>query len=336
MSTERIAVVAGGTAGVGRATVDALIADGYRVGVLARGRERLDELAGIHGDRVMTLPCDVGDARAVTRAGSAIEEVLGPVSVWINCAMLTSFSPFERMAPQEFESIVQTTFLGVVNGTRAALSLMKKRGRGTIVTAGSGLAYRSVPYQSAYCASKHAINGFLSSVRTELIHQGSDIRIGVVQLPAMNTPQFDWAKNRLETRPQPAPPVYRPELGARAILQAVRDGNRELLVGKSVLQLVFGELVLPDQMDRILSEAGTEQQHSRRIEPGNRPDNIRGPVEEIPAEAHGSYSDREREDGLIVDGDTARMGVFFGLPLIALGVGLAVGSAIARNRARHW
>jgi len=336
MNTQKIAVVAGGTAGVGRATVDALIEDGYRVGVIARGRARLDEVAETHGDRVMTLSIDVGDAREMTRAASAFEEVLGPIDVWINCAMLTSFSPFEKMAPDEFEKIVQTTFIGVVNGTRAALSLMKSRGRGTIVTVGSGLAYRSVPWQSAYCASKHAINGFLSSIRSELIHQGSDITVGVVQLPAINTPQFDWAKNRLENKPQPAPPIYEPEVAARAVMQAVRDGNRELLVGQSVLQLVFGNMVLPEAMDRILARAGTEQQQSERIEPGNRPDNIHDPVTHIGATARGSHGDRAQDTGVIVDGDQARMGVLFSLPLVALGLGLAVGSAIARNRTNRW
>ncbi|AHM05100.1 short-chain dehydrogenase/reductase SDR [Roseibacterium elongatum DSM 19469] len=332
MSTEKIAVVAGGTAGVGRATVDALVAEGYKVGVIARGRDRLAEVADAYGARVMTLPVDVGDAREMTRAASAFEEGLGPIDVWINCAMLTSFSPFDRMAPEEFERIVDTTFLGVVNGTRAALSLMKARGVGKIVTVGSGLGYRSVPWQSAYCASKHAINGFLSSVRSELIHNGSEITIGVVQLPAINTPQFDWAKNRLETRPQPAPPIYQPELAARAVLQAVRDGNRELLVGQSVLQLVFGDMVLPDVMDRVLARAGTEQQKSDRPDPGDRPDNLHRPVESIGANARGSYGDSAQDTGLIVDGDQARMGVFFGLPLVALGLGLAVGSAIAKTR----
>ncbi|MEM9754747.1 MAG: SDR family oxidoreductase [Pseudomonadota bacterium] len=336
MNTERTAVVAGGTAGVGRATVDALIADGYRVGVIARGKERLDKVADEYGDRVMTLSVDVCDASEMTRAAAAFEEVLGPIGVWINCAMLTSFSPFEKMAPDEFERIVQTTFMGVVNGTRAALSLMKKRGAGKIVTVGSGLAYRSVPWQSAYCASKHAINGFLSSVRSELIHEGSDITLGVVQLPAINTPQFDWAKNRLEMKPQPAPPIYQPEVAARAVMQAVKEGNRELLVGGSVLQLIFGNMVLPEAMDRILASAGTDGQQSERIEPGNRPDNLRSPVDHVGADARGSYGDRARDSGLIVDGDQARMGVFFGLPLVALGLGLAVGSAIAKNRAGRW
>lgn len=335
MDTPKIAVVTGGTAGVGRATVTALVEDGYKVGVLARGKERLDEMARTYGDQVMTLSCDVGDAREVSRAASAFEETLGPIDVWINCAMLTSFSPFQKMAPQEFDKIVETTFIGTVNGTRAALSLMRHRGRGRIVTVGSGLGYRSVPFQSAYCASKHAINGFLSSVRSELIHEGSEIDICVVQLPAINTPQFDWARNRLEHKPQPAPPVYAPEVAARAVMKAVREGPRELLVGKSVIQLVLGNLVLPAVMDNILASAGAEQQQSGRIEPGGRPDNIREPVETIAARADGSYGDRAKDSALIVDGDQARMGLFFGLPLIALGLGIALGSAIAESRARR-
>lgn len=332
MTPEKIAVIAGGTAGVGRATVDALVADGYRVGVIARGKDRLDDLAQAHGDRVMTLSVDVGDAREMTRAASAFEEALGPIGVWINCAMLTSFSPFEKMAPQEFDAIVQTTFLGVANGTRAALAVMRKRDRGRIVAVGSGLGYRSVPFQSAYCASKHAINGFISSVRSELIHEGSGITMGLVQLPAINTPQFDWAKNRLDMKPQPAPPIYQPEAAARAVLQAVRDDSRELLVGKSVLQLVFGDMVLPDMMDRILADAGAEQQQSDQIEPGGRPDNIRDPVGDIDSTAHGRFGADATDSALVVDGDQARMAVFFGLPLAALGLGIAVGAALARAR----
>ncbi|MEL7279209.1 MAG: SDR family oxidoreductase [Pseudomonadota bacterium] len=332
MGHEKIAVVAGGTAGVGRAVVDALITDGYRVGVIARGRNRLEELDRIHGDRVMTLSVDVGDASGMTRAASAFEEGLGPINVWINCAMLTAFSPFGEMAPDEFEKIVETTFMGVVNGTRAALSSMKKRCEGRIVTVGSGLGYRSVPLQSAYCAAKHAINGFLSSVRSELMDEGADIAIGVVQLPAINTPQFDWAKNRLETKPQPAPPIYEPEVAARAVMKAVRDGNREILMGQSVLQLVFGNMVLPEAMDRVLASAGPTQQKSDRIEPGNRPDNLQSPVDHIGSTARGSFDRRARDSAIMVDGDQARLGVFLGLPLLAFGLGIALGSVISKNR----
>jgi short-subunit dehydrogenase len=335
MDIPKTAVVSGGSAGVGRAVVDALIADGYRVGVLARGKDRLDEIAAEYGDKVMTVPCDVSDARAVTKAGAAINEGLGQIGVWVNCAMLTSFSSFSDMAPDEFERIVDTTFLGVVNGTRTALSLMKRTGRGRIVNVGSGLAYRSVPFQSAYCASKHAINGFTESVRSELIRDGSEITMSLVQLPAVNTPQFDWARNRMEEKPQPAPPIYQPEVAAAAVMKAVREGPRELLVGKSALQLSLGNMVLPDYLDHVLADSGADQQKSGRIEPGDRPDNIREPVDRVGATSHGSFDKRASSDGLIVDGDQARMALFFGLPLAALGVGLLLGSAAARNFGRR-
>lgn len=332
MTMPKIAVVAGGTAGVGRAVVADLIDEGYKVGVLARGKDRLDEVSAKYGDDVMTLRCDVSDARETMRAASAIEEGLGPITTWVNCAMLTSFSPFLDMAPDEFDAVVDTTFIGTVNGTRAALSLMRHRGYGGIVTVGSGLSYRSVPYQSAYCASKHAINGFLSSVRSELIRDNSNITLSVVQLPAINTPQFDWARNRLDHKPQPAPPIYQPEVAARAVMRAVDTGQRELFVGKSVLQLVFGNMVLPAVMDNILADAGAEQQQSDRIEPGNRPDNLHDPVEGIAATAHGSYDGKAQDTGLIVDGDQARGAAFLGLPILALGLGIALGSAIASAR----
>ncbi|MEL6802027.1 MAG: SDR family oxidoreductase [Pseudomonadota bacterium] len=322
---ERIAVVAGGSAGVGRAVVTRLIEDGYSVGVLARGRERLGQLEQEYGDQVMCLACDVSDATAVARAGATIEEGLGPISVWINCAMLTSFSPFPAMAADEFEQIVDTTLIGVVNGTRTALALMHGRNRGRIVTVGSGLGYRSVPYQSAYCASKHGINGFTAAIRSELIRSGSKISVSLIQLPAINTPQFDWALNRLSKKPQPAPPIFQPEVAAKAVMQAVKDGRREYLVGSSVLQLVFGNMVVPAWLDRKLADSGAEMQKSQTDEPGDRPHNLDGPVLSVDAKARGRFGDDARDSALIVDGDRARLIVFAGLPLAALVVGLLIG-----------
>ena len=313
MTHSRTAVVAGGSAGVGRATVEKLIEDGYSVGVLARGEDRLRDLEDIHGAQVMTLACDVSDAAQVSRAAATIEEGLGPIEVWINCAMLTSFSPFAEMEDAEFRAIVDTTFMGVVNGTRAALAQMASRGRGRIVTVGSGLSYRSVPFQSAYCASKHAINGFVASVRSELIRENSRITMGLVQLPAINTPQFDWARNRLEKAPQPAPPIYQPEVAADAVMKAVRDGSRELFVGQSVLQLVFGNMILPDYLDRKMASAGAELQKSGRDTQAAQADNLHAPVDGIPANAHGSYDGKAKSSGLIVDADIARLAVFGGL-----------------------
>ncbi|OAN79580.1 short-chain dehydrogenase [Jannaschia sp. EhC01] len=325
MTRSKVAVVAGGTAGVGRTVVDALIKDGYRVGILARGKDRLNEVEATYGDRVMTLRCDVSDARAVSRAGAGITEVLGPIDVWVNCAMLTSFSPFLHMAPQEFEAIVDTTFMGVVNGTRAALSLMRNQGRRQIVTVGSGLCYRSVPFQSAYCASKHAINGFINSLSSELIREGSGITLNLVRLPAINTPQFDWARNRLDQKPQPAPPIFQPEVAARTVMKAVDEGTREIFVGQSVLKLVFGNMALPAWLNRKTAKGGAEMQKSKQDEPGNRPDNLQSPVSDIPSQARGSFGDEVSGSGWIVDADRARIAVFAGLPLVGLVLGLIHG-----------
>lgn len=320
-----VALVAGGTAGVGRAVVTKLIEDGYSVGVLARGQERLSELEDTYGDAVTCLSCDVSDADAVRRAGATIGEVMGPIEVWVNSAMLTSFSPFPAMGQDEFVQIVDTTLMGVVNGTRAALSLMEARNTGRIVNVGSGLSYRAVPYQSAYCASKHGINGFTSAVRSELIREGSDISISLIQLPAVNTPQFDWARNRLSKKPQPAPPVFQPEVAARAVMRAVKEGKREYFVGYSVLQLVFGNMVLPAWLDAKLADSGAEMQKSGTDEPGGRPDNLTGPVDGIAATAHGRFDNDARDSGIIIDADMARLLVFAALPLSGFVAGLALG-----------
>lgn len=322
---EKVAVVAGGTAGVGRAVVSSLLRDGYSVGVLARGQQRLDAMSQEYGDRVLCLPCDVGDAETVSRAGATIEEALGPVSVWVNSAMLTSFSPFPAMAAEEFSRIVDTTLVGTVNGTRTALSLMERRNRGRIINVGSGLSYRSVPYQSAYCASKHGINGFTSSLRSELIRENSSITIGLVQLPALNTPQFTWALNRLSKKPQPAPPIFSPDVAGRAVMQAIKTGKREYLVGKSVLQLFLGNLVFPDWMDHKLADSGAEMQKSDAPEPGNRPANLKGPVEDIPSTAHGDYSAKADTSAWIVDGDRFRQMVLLGTPAALFALGLVLG-----------
>jgi NAD(P)-dependent dehydrogenase (short-subunit alcohol dehydrogenase family) len=317
MSERKTAVVAGGSAGIGRATVEALLAEGYDVGVLARGKARLTDLEYRHPRRVLGIACDVADAEAVQTAARTVEERFGPIRVWVNAAMLTSFSPFAQMQPDEFVCIVHGTFIGVVNGTRAALAVMEPRGEGRIVNVGSGLAYRAVPFQSAYCASKHAINGFSDAVRAELMRDGSKISLGVVQLPAVNTPQFDWARNRLPKKPQPAPPIYQPELAARAVMRAVREGSREILVGKSLLQLVFGHMVAPGYLDRV--------QQSEMDDPGDRADNLYEPAGNGAIGVHGSYGDRAADKGLIVDGGRARLAIFAGVPLVRLLAGLALG-----------
>ena len=319
--TSKSAVVIGGTAGVGRAVALALIRRGYRVGVMARGEDRLAEMEREFGtDAVKAVAADAGNAADVDAATDAIVAAFGPPSVWVNSAMLTSFSPFEKMMPDEFDAIVRTTFLGQVNGTRAALRVM---GRGNVVNVGSGLSYRAIPFQAAYCAAKHAINGFTSAVRSELIRDGHPLKVSLVQLPAINTPQFDWARNRLDSKPKPAPPVYQPEVAAEAVMRALDSGAREILVGKSVLQLVFGNMLLPDWLDRKLADEGAAMQKSKRDEPGGRPDNIEAPVE-YPSTAHGSFDANARNKAQMVDGDVARKLIFFGVPVATFALGAIV------------
>ena len=325
MEETKVAVVAGGTAGVGRAVTEALLARGWTVGVLARGAERLEALKAEYGERVSPQVCDVADAAAVEAAGDAIAAELGRPTAWVNCAMLTSFSPFAKMSAEEFDTIVGGTFTGQVNGTRTALRLLKAHegGTGRIVNVGSGLSYRAVPFQSAYCAAKHAINGFTSAVRSELIREKSRVTLSLVQLPAINTPQFDWARNRLERKPQPAPPIYQPEVAAKAVLRALDGGARELFVGQSVLKLVFGDMVLPGWLDAKMADDGAEMQKSDRPD-GDGPDNLDGPAARE-GTARGSYSGRASDSGLIVDADTARKAVFGGALAVTFVLGLLLG-----------
>jgi len=297
-----------------------LIAEGHRVGVIARGQARLDEIAALHGDLVAVASADVGDAGALE---AAVDTVLAGAKprIWVNCAMATSFSPFEQMEVDEFDRIVRTTFLGQVNGLRLALRHME---RGNIVNVGSCLGYRPVPGQSAYCAAKHAINGFTGAVRSELLRDKRPIALSLVQLPAINTPQFTWARNRLARMPQPAPPIFAPGVAARAVMKAMRSDAREILVGGSVLKLVFGDMLLPDYIDRKLADQGFEMQKSGTPEPGGRPDNLFAPVER-PSGAAGDFSDKARDRGFIVDSDLARKAVLGGIVPGAFLIGLILG-----------
>lgn len=320
MTPGSTAVVAGGSAGVGRATVDMLLKRGHRVAVLARGEERLDELQERHGrDRLMGVSVDVSDAGATLRAAREVASEFGPPEIWVNSVMLTSYSPFSEQPSEEFDAIVGATFLGTVNGTRAALETME---RGNIVNVGSALSYRGIPIQAAYVGSKHAINGFTESLRQELMREERPITLSLVQLPAINTPQFDWSRNRLDNKPQPAPPIYQPEVAARAVLRAIDEDSRELIVGRSAIQLVFGDMVVPAVLDRFLAAAGVDAQQSDRP-PVNRRGNVDAPVPG-PSRAHGSHDAQARSSALVVDGDRARAAAFVGLPLAAFVLGALV------------
>ena len=324
------AVVTGGTAGVGRAVVDALIARGHRVGVLARGEDRLEELQRRFGrDRLLGVSCDVADAGAVRRAAHEIASEFGRPSVWVNSAMLTSYSLFRDMPPEEFEAIVRATFLGQVNGDRAALEVME---RGSIVNVSSGLAHAPVPMQSAYVASKHALNGFTQALHAELIHEHRPIALTLVALPGINTPQFSWARNRMSAMPQPAPPVYQPEVAARAIMRAIDTGAREIFVSASTLKLVLGNDAVPWLVDWKAGRKGIGMQRSNRPKTqGGQGGNLDAPVP-MPSRAHGAYGGRARDHALIVDADRARAAAFLGLPLAIFGAGMLAGRVIGRRR----
>jgi short-subunit dehydrogenase len=262
----KVVVITGATAGVGRATARAFAAEGTAVGIISRDRERLTatrrELEEL-GARVADVSADVAEAAQVEAAAEEIEGRLGPIDVWINNAMVSVFSFAEDMIPEEYLRVTRVTYLGYVHGTLSALKRMRPRNRGTIVQVGSALAYRGIPLQSAYCASKHAIKGFTESLRSELLHLGSDVRLSMVHLPAVNTPQFTWVKSRLPNQAQPVPPIYQPEVAARAIHWAAHSGRRELLVGASTFEAILANTFLPFLVDRYLGRYGVSSQQTQ-------------------------------------------------------------------------
>lgn len=277
----RTIVITGASAGVGRATARRFAADGARIGLVAREPERLQETVSEVeelGGEALACPADVSDADAVEHAADAVEARFGPIDVWINDAMATVFAPFLEITPEEYRRVTEVTYLGFVNGTRAALRRMRPRDSGTILQVGSALAYRSIPLQSAYCGAKHAIVGFTDSLRAELLHHSSRIQLVVVHLPAINTPQFDWARNKLGERPQPLPPIYQPSVAAEALNYAVENPRRELWLGWSTLKAILGQRLMPGLLDKVLAnEAYTGQMTGEAARA--RPDNLFSPVE---------------------------------------------------------
>jgi NAD(P)-dependent dehydrogenase (short-subunit alcohol dehydrogenase family) len=291
----KVAVVTGASAGVGRATAVALAEAGYDVGLLARGRTGLDgAVADVEraGQRAVAVPTDVADPQAVEAAAATVEAELGPIDVWVNNAMTSVFAPFTQVSEEEFRRVTEVTYLGVVYGTHAALRRMMPRNRGAIVQVGSALAHRGIPLQSAYCGAKHAIQGFTESLRCELLHEGSAVRVTLVHLPALNTPQFDWVLSRLPRRPQPVPPIYQPEVAARAVVWAAQHpARREHWVGASTVATLVAEKLVPGLLDRYLARTGYDAQQTVEAADGSRPANLWQPGE-ADAGAHGRFDDR--------------------------------------------
>ncbi|HEY2140933.1 MAG TPA: SDR family oxidoreductase [Solirubrobacteraceae bacterium] len=291
-----VVAVTGASSGVGRATAQAFAHEGATVGLIARGQEALAatacEVEALGGQPVV-LECDVADPQAVEKAASTLEEH-GEIRVWVNNAMASVFAPTWEITAEEFHRVTEVTYLGVVYGTLCALSRMRSRDRGVIVQVGSALAYRGIPLQSPYCACKHAIQGFTESLRCELMHEGSGVRVTMVQLPAMNTPQFDVVRTRLPRHPQPVPPIYQPEVAARAILAASREPlRREWWVGASTAVTLIGNAIAPGVGDRYLARTGFEAQQTDEHVQAGRPDNLFAP---LPGErsAHGDFDDQAK------------------------------------------
>ena len=269
-------VVTGASSGVGRATAHAFGARGARVALLARSEESLGAAAAEvrgKGGTALVVPCDVGDAAAVEAAAARVEAELGPIDVWVNNAMVGALAPFQETDPAAFDRITQTTYLGVVNGTRSALARMVPRDRGVVVQIGSSLAYRGIPLQAAYCGAKHAIQGFTESVRCELLHDGSKVHLTMVQLPALNTPQFSMVRNAMPKHPMPVPPIYEPEVAADGIVWASQHRRREVWVGKSTPLVIVGNTLAPTAGDHFLAVTGYSDQQAD-MDPDPRPDYI--------------------------------------------------------------
>lgn len=278
---DSVVVVTGASAGVGRATVRAFAKRGASLGLLARGSDGLRATRAEveeHGTRAIDVVTDVADAAQVEAAASTIEEALGPIDIWINNAVVSVFMPFAEMSAEDFHRVTEVTYLGCVHGTMSALRRMGPRNHGSIVQVGSALAYRGIPLQSAYCGAKHAVQGFSESVRCELLHEKSSVRISMVQLPALNTPQFHWVKTNLRRHPQPIPPIFQPELAAEGIVWAATRAGREVNVGETTTATIVADKVAPGLLDRYLGATGYDsQQADWPVEP-DRPNNLWEPV----------------------------------------------------------
>jgi short-subunit dehydrogenase len=296
-----VVVITGASAGVGRATVREFARHGAHIGLIARGRDGLDGAAReveSAGGRALVLPVDVSNPDEIESAVARVEAELGPIDIWVNNAMTSVFSPIKHMTPAEFKRVTEVTYLGYVYSTLSVLKRMLPRDRGVIVHVGSALAYRSIPLQAAYCASKHAVLGFFAALRTELLHDHSNVKTTMVQMPALNTPQFGWVKSRLPRKAQPVPPIFQPEVAARAIYYAAHHpARREYFAGWSTVKAIFGNKLAPSFADHYLARTGYDSQQYDGHENPNRPDNLYEPV---PGDhgAHGNFDSRAHAHSL--------------------------------------
>jgi len=320
----KVVVITGGTAGIGRATARQFARQGFNVALLARGQERLEATAREveeAGGEALAIPVDVAHWDQVERAADAVMDRFGRIDIWVNNAFAGIFSPFLDMSMEEYRRVTDVTYLGQVHGTRAALKHMAPADRGCIVLVGSALAYRGIPLQSAYCAAKHAIQGFQDSVRCELLAMKSKVRLTMVQLPGVNTPQFDWIRARCDHEPRPVGTVYQPEVAARAIWKAAHSRRKQWIVGLPAHQAIIGDKLISPLLDRYLARTAIEgQQDERRVEP-DRKDNLFEPLRRDP-QAHGRFDEgaRRRSFTLLA---SERRGWLAAVAAVSLGVAVA-------------
>lgn len=326
--TGEVIVITGASAGVGRALARRFARVGAKLALIARDRDALEqtraELEAL-GTQAIACPADVADAEAVFAAARQAEERLGPVDIWVNDAMVTVFSPLADMTPEEFRRVTEVTYLGFVHGTMAALRHMRPRNRGQIVQIGSALAYRGIPLQSAYCGAKHAIRGFTDALRVEQLHDRSGVHVTTVHLAAFNTPQFDWALSRMPKRAQPLPPIFQPEVAARAIVWAARHRRREVHVGWPAVKAIWGNKLMPRLADRMLIDKGYSGQLAHEPEDPQRPANLFEPAPPAYYRCHGRFDPRARRRSLQLEWTTRRVwAVPAVLAVAAIGVVLAL------------
>lgn len=331
-----VVVITGGTAGVGRATARRFASSGASVAVLARGSEGLDatqrELVRLGAKQALAIQCDVANANEVFAAADRVERELGEIDIWINNAMTTVFGRFESVTPEQYERVTNVTYLGFVWGTRAALDRMLPRNRGTILQVGSALAYRSIPLQSAYCGAKHAIVGFTDSIRSELLHDRKNIKITCVHLPAVNTPQFSWCENHMPFEAQPVPPIFEPEVIARAIFHNAHHPKREVYLGWPTVKAILGQKVMPGYVDRYLARHGFDGQYTTTPRDPDRPRNLFSPVEGDHG-ARGTFTERSRDRDFVATLTTriGAVGVIAATTVLVAGAMFAVARLLPRG-----
>jgi short-subunit dehydrogenase len=325
--------ITGASAGIGRAVALRFARAGARLALIARDPAALEEVKReaekLGASAALAIPADVADAKAVFDAADKIVAECGAIDVWINDAMVTVFAPVWGISADEFRRVTEVTYLGMVHGTMAALRHMRERNRGTIVQIGSALAYRGIPLQAAYCGAKHALRGFTDTLRTELRHDNSAVAVTIVELPAVNTPQFDWARTRMPRKPRPVPPVVQPEAVAEIIFRAALDPKREYWLGLSTLKAILGNMVLPAFLDRYLAKNAYEAQEMPAAVSPERKDNLMAPVAEL-HRTHGCFDAGAANRVMSIRGRAARLIPVVASALTGLVIGLLV-SGLSRR-----